>query len=238
MRFLSQLCLPKPFIKICGVTNICDVLICEELGVNAVGILTLQPGKEKKPDSDRLTLEEATALAKRVPTGLAVFLLIHSDNLGHILMLCQEINPSALQIQVPLNIDCLKQIKESFPQIAIIHTFKVKARADVNFLILQAKALHNEGVLDGLVIDSARGGSGQTHDWSVSAELVKEMPEIFTLLAGGLCAENVARALQQVRPTGVDVMSSVNAAGTRSRKDRIKLQEFVRNSRLSRAEQN
>jgi len=67
------------------------------------------------------------------------------------------------------------------------------------------------------------GGSGVTADWSSAAELAKEYP---FLLAGGLTPENVAGAIQQVNPWGVDVASGVESEP--GKKDAARMSAFVR----------
>ena len=67
------------------------------------------------------------------------------------------------------------------------------------------------------------GGSGITADWSKAAELAKIHP---LLLAGGLTPENVADAVRQVKPWGVDVASGVESEP--GRKDAAKMAAFVR----------
>lgn len=66
------------------------------------------------------------------------------------------------------------------------------------------------------------GGSGITADWSAAAELAGKYP---LLLAGGLTPENVANAVQQVRPWGVDVASGVESEP--GKKDAHKMLRFV-----------
>ena len=66
------------------------------------------------------------------------------------------------------------------------------------------------------------GGSGVTADWNGAAELAKKYP---MLLAGGLTPENVAEAVRQVKPWGVDVASGVESAP--GQKDLTKMKEFV-----------
>ena len=67
------------------------------------------------------------------------------------------------------------------------------------------------------------GGSGVTADWQRAAELAKQYP---LLLAGGLTPENVADAVRQVNPWGVDVASGVEFAP--GEKDPGKIKAFVK----------
>jgi phosphoribosylanthranilate isomerase len=67
------------------------------------------------------------------------------------------------------------------------------------------------------------GGSGVTVDWIAASELAKNYP---LLLAGGLTPENVADAVEQVKPWGVDVASGVESAP--GKKDSGKMKAFVR----------
>jgi len=67
------------------------------------------------------------------------------------------------------------------------------------------------------------GGTGITADWNGAAELAKQYP---LLLAGGLTPENVADAVRQVKPWGVDVASGVESAP--GEKDASKMKAFVK----------
>ena len=91
------------------------------------------------------------------------------------------------------------------------------------------------GLVDAFLLDSGRpgahelGGTGRVHDWRVSAEFVRRSP-VPVFLAGGLRPENVARAVETVRPFGVDLCSGVR---TENRLDRGKLHAFMAAARLA-----
>lgn len=69
------------------------------------------------------------------------------------------------------------------------------------------------------------GGHGVLADWEMARQLAERFPII---LAGGLTRENVAEAIAQVRPLGVDVSSGVETDGI---KNRAKVIDFVSNAR-------
>lgn len=65
------------------------------------------------------------------------------------------------------------------------------------------------------------GGTGMIHDWTLARSASQEAP---MLLAGGLTPENVAAAIQQVHPWGVDVSSGIETNG---QKDTSKIRSFI-----------
>jgi phosphoribosylanthranilate isomerase len=78
---------------------------------------------------------------------------------------------------------------------------------------------------DLVLVDSATPGSGETYDWSVIATMPKGVRYV---VSGGLHADNVAEAIDLVRPFGVDVSSGVEREP--GRKDATKVRRFVQNA--------
>jgi phosphoribosylanthranilate isomerase len=84
--------------------------------------------------------------------------------------------------------------------------------------------------VDAILLDSGRpraklktlGGTGNTHDWSLSRRIV-EAVQLPVFLAGGLNAGNVKDAIKAVRPFGVDICSGVR---TDKKLDPLRLNEF------------
>ena len=72
------------------------------------------------------------------------------------------------------------------------------------------------------------GGSGKTFDWAVAAAVRRECG-VRLVLAGGLNPVNVATAVAQVQPHGVDVSSGVEAS--HGIKDLLKMQRFIAGAR-------
>ena len=96
---------------------------------------------------------------------------------------------------------------------------------------ISAEAKIYEPLISAFLLDTGRrsgrlkqlGGTGKTHDWSISAEIVKSV-KIPVILAGGLNAQNVKQAIEYVKPYAVDVCSGVR---TGNRLDPAKLSEFI-----------
>jgi phosphoribosylanthranilate isomerase len=84
--------------------------------------------------------------------------------------------------------------------------------------------------VDAILLDSGNqslpvkelGGTGRVHDWSISRR-IRDRVSVPIYLAGGLKPENVALAVKQVNPFGLDVCSGVRSNG---KLDEDKLRRF------------
>jgi phosphoribosylanthranilate isomerase len=93
------------------------------------------------------------------------------------------------------------------------------------------EALSVAAEVDALLLDSGNqdlavrefGGTGRTHDWSLSAQIVQQS-SVPVFLAGGLHAGNVGEAIRCVRPFGLDLCTGVRTNG---RLDEHKLRLFM-----------
>ena len=70
------------------------------------------------------------------------------------------------------------------------------------------------------------GASGQVHDWSWSRAAV-EAVDVPVILAGGLGPDNVAAAIEAVRPAGVDSETHTGRDDDRRRRDPEKVRRFM-----------
>ncbi|NJO12984.1 MAG: hypothetical protein HC872_05410 [Gammaproteobacteria bacterium] len=79
-----------------------------------------------------------------------------------------------------------------------------------------------------VLLEGAVSGAGLTTDWSLAAQLAQRTQLV---LAGGLNAGNVAGALAQVHPFGIDVSSGVESAP--GQKDPALIEQFIGTARAT-----
>jgi phosphoribosylanthranilate isomerase len=136
-----------------------------------------------------------------------------------------RVHTNTVQIVDELTDGAYTQIREALPHIRIVQVIHVTGRESID------QALQVQQYVDAILLDSGNpklaiktlGGTGNTHDWLISRDLV-EAVNIPVFLAGGLNAVNVAKAIATVRPFAVDVCSGVRTGG---RLDPEKLDAFI-----------
>lgn len=182
-------------IKICGITRIEDALLACELGADAIGLVMA-------PDSPRcVSIERARGIRDALPSFVSAVVLSHDLSAGHLSQIIEQVRPDVIQFHGSED----AAFCESF-DVPYIKAIGMAGGADAG----RIAAAHPRA--SGLVLDGhapgAQGGQGRTFDWS----LVPRNFDRPVILAGGLNADNVARAIREVRPWAVDVASGVEAA--------------------------
>ena len=182
-------------VKICGITRVEDALLACELGADAIGLVMT-------PSSPRcVPLERAQAIRDSLPSFVSAVVLSHDLSSGHISRIIETVRPDLIQFHGSED----AAFCESF---GLRYVKAIGMAGDVDVLAMAAAHPHACGfVLDGHA-PGAQGGQGKVFDWSrVPRDLHRPI-----ILAGGLNAENVARAIVAVRPWAVDVASGVESA--------------------------
>lgn len=188
------------FVKICGLSNELHVQVAIEAGADAVGFVFAESVRRVEP-------LQAARIASGVPESVkrvAVMLHPANDEWQEVL---RSFKPDVLQtdaadfehLEVPDSVECWPVCREG------VRVTVPSVRVTVPF-----------------VYEGVKSGQGQTVDWSKAAELATTGSMI---LAGGLSVENVATAIEIVRPYGVDVSSAVEAAP--GQKDSQKIRDFI-----------
>ena len=221
------------WIKICGLSRTEDVIQCATAGVSALGFL-LARSPVKSRNLDQLLLEEAALLVQRCKSIVESVVLTHATEIDELQNICRVACPDTLQLQGDIAPASLVSLSTRFPNIRLIKKIGVHRLSTGDMLFKEIETFNTSGGIGFFVLDSARsdggrGGTGNIHDWSLSASAVLAFPRCKFILAGGLTPDNIVDAIRIVRPHGADVMSGVSSA--RGIKDLDLVRSFVRRAR-------
>ncbi|MHA3790603.1 phosphoribosylanthranilate isomerase [Rhizorhabdus wittichii] len=207
-------------IKVCCISSPEEASMAIKAGADALGLVARMPsGPGPIPDG---MIAEVTAF---VPPPVATFLLTSETTAEAISAHVRATNPST--VQVVSHIDPAESEKLALlePHVRRVQVIHVEGPEALDLIPAYSPHVH------AFLLDSGRpnaavaelGGTGRAHDWAVSAAFV-QATERPVFLAGGLSSANVADAIKQVRPYGLDLCSGVRTEG---QLDPEKLSAFV-----------
>ncbi|HID26885.1 MAG TPA: phosphoribosylanthranilate isomerase [Methanosarcinales archaeon] len=209
-------------VKICGNKSSRDLEIAFKYGADAVGFIVEVP----VPTPRKISREKARELIKQVPVFINTVLVIMPDNAKEGIEIINATNPDIVQIHNNLPISELEIIKDSV-SVKIIKTIPISDTLPLDYIKKNAK------VADAILLDTSvggrSGGTGITHDWNLSAEIVQKF-KLPIILAGGLNPNNVENAIKVVKPYAVDTASGVETKGV---KDEVKVKEFINKAKCT-----
>ncbi|MDQ2659403.1 MAG: bifunctional indole-3-glycerol-phosphate synthase TrpC/phosphoribosylanthranilate isomerase TrpF [Verrucomicrobiota bacterium] len=207
-------------IKICGLTNTADALACAELGVEMIGLnfSTRSP----RFITSAAAAEIIAAFRPRFPKIKFVGIFVN-ENLECVRATAANLSLDAIQLHGDETPAYLCELNAPFVIKAL-----TASRSSAAFDYECAAILLDSGTAE------TPGGTGQTFPWSIASDLRPKINRL--ILAGGLTSDNVAAAIETVRPFAVDVCSGVEASP--GRKDFGKLREFVAAVRAADREEN
>lgn len=193
-------------------------------GADMLGFLV---GQEKPTVRTFIEPEAARAIIAELPAETFTVLVTTVFDATRIIGLAEMTAVKAVQFHGGTDADGILKFKKALPHVRawkVVNVFDETAIAEVKSY---------EGIADAVTLDTGNratgqvGGTGQTHDWSVSRRVV-ESTSLPIILAGGLNPENVEEAIRTVHPYAVDVNSGVTTDG---KKDAEKLKQFIRNAK-------
>ncbi|HVL86611.1 MAG TPA: phosphoribosylanthranilate isomerase [Candidatus Thermoplasmatota archaeon] len=193
-------------VKICG--NQAAEHVRGALAADALGFVVASPRSQRN-----LLLAQAAALVRSVPPFVETVAVTAAQTEPEVWRIAREINPSAIQLQGWTDVAALRRLRGAIGQRLIVG---VAVTGDDAVERARALAPH----CDAILLDSAKegriGGTGTTHDWSLSRRIRDALHPFPVVLAGGLSPDNVGDAIAAVEPWAVDVASGVEAGGKRS----------------------
>jgi phosphoribosylanthranilate isomerase len=195
-------------VKICGITNVEDALAAAEAGADAIGLMFY----EKSPRS--VTLEQAQEISRVLPPYIMRVGVFVDPDPALVASAIAHCGLTLLQFHGEETNDFCCQFG--------VMTMKAFRMKDANSLAQLASYKTDAFLLDSYVAGK-QGGTGEKFNWDLAVAARKFGKPIF--LSGGLTPENVAAAVQQAEPFGVDVSSGVESAP--GKKDHQKIRDFI-----------
>ena len=168
--------------------------------------------------------ETIMSIAKIVPPAIATFMLTSETLASSIILHHQRTLTNTIQMVDAVEATAYEAIKKNIPAIKLVQVIHVIDESSID----EAIAISHS--VDALLLDSGNpnaaikelGGTGRVHNWALSRKIV-EQSKVPVFLAGGLNADNVKQAIDQVQPFGLDLCSGVR---TNKQLDPYKLEQF------------
>ena len=216
-------------IKVCGITFFEDAKAAVELGVDALGFVFAESPR-------RITPKQAGNIIEKVLFSVCpAFSCTNAgfwDEKGRINFVGLFVNERIKSVEKTIKIcriDTLQFHGKESPEYCSYFRKKHNMKVIKTFRIKNAKSLEvlpNYDV-DGYLLDThvkkISGGTGMTFDWRIAKRAKISTGPV--ILAGGLNAENIKKAIEEAAPYGVDVSSGVEQKP--GKKDLILLKNFI-----------
>lgn len=209
----------QPRVKICCISSVAEAALAVRHGAAAVGLVSAMPS------GPGVIAEETIAeIAATILPGVASFLLTSRQDADSIIAQQRRCRVNTLQLCDAVEPGCHAKLRAALPGVALVQVIHVTGPESVDEALAAATSVN------ALLLDSGNqklavkelGGTGRTHDWGLSRRIV-EAVRIPVYLAGGLNPDNVAAAIREVRPFGLDVCSGLRTEG---RLDEDKVRRF------------
>jgi phosphoribosylanthranilate isomerase len=211
-------------VKICCIKSVDEAQTAIEAGADVLGLVGPMPS-----GPGPITAKEAGSIVETLPGHIDSYYLTSKTHFESIAEEYLKVKSSHIQLTDHLEAGTRRQLKSEFPHLKIVQVVHVLANEDIDKAQVYAESS------DLLLLDSGSpntavkelGGTGRTHNWTISKSIVEKV-KIPIFLAGGLKSENVIQAIQTVQPYGLDLCSGVR---TQDRLDQKKLELFMKTVR-------
>jgi phosphoribosylanthranilate isomerase len=209
----------SPRVKICCISSVDEAALAIDAGASALGLVSRMPSGPGVISDDQIA-----EIASTVPPAIGTFLLTSRQRVADIIGQQRFCRTNTIQICDHLTEGAHRDLKDALPGISLVQVVHVTGPESVE------EAVRFAPHVDAILLDSGNqklavkqlGGTGRTHDWSLS-RAIRERIGIPLFLAGGLTPENVGPAMEEVGAFALDVCSGVRTNG---KLDAAKLKRF------------
>ena len=192
----------KTLVKICGVTSLDQAIQISALGVDAIGVISVEESpRYVSPEKKKEIFENLKDLYPNIERVS----VIKNSSIDLIIKNFQGYqNETIIQLHGDEDINYCQRLKQKIPNIGLWKAFRIKDREDLN------KIKPYENFIDAILLDSwnkeTYGGSGKRIEQRYLENISFSKP---WWIAGGVSTEWVEEILKKIRPNGIDISSSV-----------------------------
>ncbi len=199
-------------IKICGITNYEDALLCCDEGADYLGFIFYKDSKRY------ISPENAGEIISKLPLGIKVVGVFVNENIAEVNENAQTLGLSFVQLHGDESPEYIQAM-----QAPVLKAFRVSDKFDFGIVDSYPGVVP----LFDTFSNSVYGGTGKAFLWNDIPVALREK----CFLSGGISADNVIEAIQTIRPYGIDVSSSLEKYP--GKKDAAKVREYFRIVKLS-----
>ncbi len=211
-------------IKLCGLTQPADVDHAVALGADAIGLVFYPPSPRS------VTAEQAAELARLAGPFVTVTGLFVNASADDVARVLDRVPLTLLQFHGD---ETPEQCADIAARVGLPWLRAARVQPGTDLVEFADRFVAAQGLLLDAFVEGY-GGGGHVFDWTlIPPQWLSQSPSLPTIsaaprlvLSGGLSAQNVAGAIERVRPYAVDVSSGIEAA--RGVKDHARMTAFVR----------
>jgi phosphoribosylanthranilate isomerase len=202
------------WVKICGNTTLQDAQLAARLGADAVGFVFA-------PSPRQVTASQVALITPHLSPHVERVGVFHSRDAAQIEAIARTSNLTAVQLHGGFDEQLARQLEDRFAgSVRIIQTLHWTVGQPAPDQANQPAQSPTSQL------------AGMVFDWAAASATFSSAPDgIHLIVAGGLNPQNVALAIAQLGPWGVDVSSGVEASP--GRKDPLLLARFIENARAA-----
>jgi phosphoribosylanthranilate isomerase len=195
-------------VKICGITRVEDALVAVENGADAIGLVFYEPSPRA------VSVEQAIKIVSQIPAFISIVGLFVNAEERFVRDVISNVALDLLQFHGD-------EAPEECSSYGLPFMKAIRVKSDTNLVQCAKDYSASRALLLDTYTEGVAGGTGHTFDWGlIPSDLNKPV-----VLAGGLTAENVGSAIQQVKPYAVDVSGGVELS--KGIKDAAKIAAFM-----------
>ena len=203
-------------VKICGITNIEDALLCCEYGVDAIGFIFYEKSKRY------ISFERAESISEQLPPFVFKVGVFVNEETEKVNRAAKQIGLNAIQLHGNESPEYIEKI--NYP---VIKSFRINETFEWNTI----DAFKNCNIMLDTFSTDQIGGTGKSFDWNLIPGKLRSR----IILSGGITIDKLDTIFNEIKPAAIDLSSSLESSA--GKKDEQKVIEFLKRFKELRSNQ-